>query len=73
MAIDQETNKGDLQRTLASAQNEKISMDRKMTDAESEVNNLRAKLKFEATRYKELESVVQAERRSAHEADHKVQ
>lgn len=69
----QETDRTDLQRTIAGFQNEKQAFDRKAVDFESEISNLKSQLNYEASRYKEMESIVQNERRSAHNADGTIQ
>ena len=46
-----------------------MAFDRKAVEFEGEINNLKSQLNYEASRYKEMESIVQVERRSAHDAD----
>jgi chromosome segregation ATPase len=69
----QESDRTDLQRAIAGFQNEEIAFDRKAVEFEGEIGNLKSQLNYEASRYKEMESIVQVERRSAHDSDGQIQ
>jgi len=50
-----------------------VAFDRQAVEFEGEIGNLKSQLHYEASRYKEMETIVQVERRSAHESDGQIQ
>ena len=66
IANNQEANKTELQREISRFENEKISLNQHIMELEADMENLKSQLNFEQTRFKELEQVLDQERRGSH-------
>ena len=66
IASNQEANKTELQREISRFENEKISLQQHIAESKRDQENMQAQITFEQNRFKELEALVDKERRSAH-------
>ena len=66
IANNQEANKTELQRNISRVENEKISMNQHIMELQQDNENLRSQITFEQARFKDLEQVLENERRGAH-------
>ena len=73
IANNQEANKTELQRNISRVENEKISMNQHIMELQQDNENLRSQITFEQARFKDLEQVVENERRGAHGNELKIQ
>lgn len=66
IANNQEANKTELQREISRSENEKISLNQRILESERDLQNLKSQLGYEKNKFKELESMLEKERRSTH-------
>ena len=66
IANNQEANKTELQREIHHYESEKIQTNQHVMKLEQDSENLKAQVQFEQSRFKELESVLEKERRGSH-------
>ena len=66
IANNQEANKTELQREISRFENEKISLQQHIAELKRDQENMQTRITFEQNRFKELEALLEKERRSAH-------